>query len=175
LSLFTPETSVLPSVVPQPQAKSLNWSVTQKSSFGIPRCFQPPRTDERRPKHLPLAAGITYPLTRGLVLVSYLSFRRALTVSNPLFLTPRWCLSSLAGLRTYERTVVLRFRSGCSLLPESFWDDGKPKSETPLCDSVMMRSVDDWPLAKILFQISGGKPRSVTVLRGVTGCPVSSS
>ena len=27
----------------------------------------------------------------------------------------------------------------------------------------MMRSVDDWPLAKILFQISGGKPRSVAV------------
>jgi hypothetical protein len=26
-----------------------------------------------------------------------------------------------------------------------------------------MRSVDDWPLAKILFQISGGKPRSVAV------------
>lgn len=27
----------------------------------------------------------------------------------------------------------------------------------------MMRSVDDWPLAKILIQISGGKPRSVAV------------
>ena len=28
---------------------------------------------------------------------------------------------------------------------------------------VWMRSVDDWPLAKILNQISGGKPRRVTV------------
>jgi hypothetical protein len=26
-----------------------------------------------------------------------------------------------------------------------------------------MRSVDDWPLAKILYQISGGKPGSVAV------------
>ena len=29
--------------------------------------------------------------------------------------------------------------------------------------SVRMRSVDDWPLAKILYQISGGKPESVAV------------
>jgi hypothetical protein len=26
-----------------------------------------------------------------------------------------------------------------------------------------LRSVDDWPLAKISYQISGGKPRPVTV------------
>ena len=32
-----------------------------------------------------------------------------------------------------------------------------------LSASVRMRSVDDWPLAKILIQISGGKPGSVTV------------
>jgi len=39
-----------------------------------------------------------------------------------------------------------------------------------------MRSVDDWPLAKILYQISGGKLRSVAVdqLVGVTGFAVSS-
>jgi len=30
--------------------------------------------------------------------------------------------------------------------------------------SVPMRSVDDWPLAKILFQISGGKLWSVSVV-----------
>ena len=33
-----------------------------------------------------------------------------------------------------------------------------------LCyNSVMMRSVDDWPLAKNFNQISGGKPQSVSV------------
>jgi hypothetical protein len=38
-----------------------------------------------------------------------------------------------------------------------------------------MRSVDDWPLAKIFHQISGGKPRSVSVPWDVTGCAVSST
>jgi hypothetical protein len=32
-----------------------------------------------------------------------------------------------------------------------------------LSASVRMRSVDDWPLATILCQISGGKPGSVAV------------
>ena len=41
--------------------------------------------------------------------------------------------------------------------------------------SVRMRSVDDWPLAKILIQISGGKPRWVAVDFDVTDRPVSSS
>jgi hypothetical protein len=44
------------------------------------------------------------------------------------------------------------------------WSFGGP-NRTPkgAAFSGMLRSVDDWPLAKILKQISGGKPRPVAV------------
>ena len=52
----------------------------------------------------------------------------------------------------------------------AFWGPWSPggTNRTPkgTVFSGMMRSVDDWPLAKILIQISGGKPRSVTVSFG---------
>jgi len=41
--------------------------------------------------------------------------------------------------------------------------DGLTETRDALSASVRMRSVDDWPLAKILIQISGGKPESVAV------------
>jgi hypothetical protein len=49
--------------------------------------------------------------------------------------------------------------------PWIFQAEVTPKSETSSGVSVRMRSVDDWPLAKILYQISGGKPRRVAVRR----------
>lgn len=41
--------------------------------------------------------------------------------------------------------------------------EGLTEIRDALSASVRMRSVDDWPLAKILDQISGGKPGSVAV------------
>ena len=56
------------------------------------------------------------------------------------------------------------------------WTRRCPKLRKTCVLSVWMRSVDDWPLAKILIQISGGKPRSVAVdqLVDVTGFVASS-
>ena len=45
-----------------------------------------------------------------------------------------------------------------------------PKLPKTCVLGVWMRSVDDWPLAKILIQISGGKPRLVAVLPFGGGC-----
>ena len=50
------------------------------------------------------------------------------------------------------------------------------KSETSFGGSVIQtRFVDDWPLANVLLQTSGGKPRGVAVLVDVTLRSVSSS
>lgn len=49
-------------------------------------------------------------------------------------------------------------------LPGAPGNSGVPtEHRKALVFSGMLRSVDDWPLAKILEQISGGKPRPVAV------------
>jgi hypothetical protein len=52
---------------------------------------------------------------------------------------------------------------GSGLPPEPCERRGIDRHPRCYSASVRMRSVDDWPLAKILIQISGGKPESVAV------------
>lgn len=58
--------------------------------------------------------------------------------------------------------MILTFRSGERLdgPPDS---DGGPTEHQKVYLLGMLRSVDDWPLAKTLKQIPGGKPRPVAV------------
>ena len=76
-------------------------------------------------------------------------------------------VSYLNGCLPLTERATVRSGPGGSLVPDDLPPRGRvgrcPKLQKPLLPLVWMRSVDDWPLAKILNQISGGKPRAVAV------------
>lgn len=61
----------------------------------------------------------------------------------------------------------------CQLLPGNGHEEVTENRDV-FNDSVIMRSVDDWPLAKILNKISGGKLRSASVNLPVARGPACS-